>query len=269
MSSTSRTQGIDVSKYQSQVNWQSVKEAGITFAFARATYGKTEVDSQFKNNWQGMKDENIIRGAYHFFIASDDPTAQANLFISTVGSLGSSDLPPVLDVEADSGTSSTLVADVQTWLDVVEQKLGRTPIIYTSPSYWNEYMTDDFGSYPLWVAEYGVSSPKSVNGWSTWTFWQYSDTGDVGGLNPADLDYFSGSLDDLLAFIHSSAGSIISTTPAPSSPSTDSTRTYTVQAGDTLSSIASRNGVTLAALEQANSIDNPNLIEVGQVLTIP
>lgn len=201
MASTSKTQGIDVSKWQGSVNWQSVKEANIAFAFARATYGSTEVDSEFNSNWQAMKEAGIIRGPYHFFVAADDPTAQADLFISTVGSLDRNDLPPVIDIEADSGTSSTLVADVQTWLDLVEEKLGRKPIIYTSPSYWNEYMTNDFGGYPLWVAEYGVSAPKSVNGWSTWSFWQYSQSGDLGGLNPVDLDYFNGSQNDLLAFL--------------------------------------------------------------------
>jgi lysozyme len=267
MSSTSRVQGIDVSKWQSKVNWQSVKEASIAFAFARATYGNTEVDSEFKSNWQGMKDADIIRGPYHFFVAADDPTAQANLFVNTVGSLDSGDLPPVLDVEADSGTSSTLVADVQTWLDAVEQMMGRRPIIYTAPSYWNQYLTDGFSSYPLWVAEYGVSAPKSVNGWSEWTFWQYSESGNVGGLNPADLDYFNGSLESLSAFINSLAGPAIRTTPVPSPA--DSARTYTVQSGDTLSSIAARYDVTLSALEEANNIENANLIEVGQVLTIP
>jgi lysozyme len=267
MSSTSNAQGIDVSKWQSNVNWQNMKEAGVAFAFARATYGNTEVDSEFKTNWQGMKDAGIIRGTYHFFVAADDPTAQANLFVNTVGSLDSGDLPPVLDVEAESGTSSTLVADVQTWLDVVEQKLGRKPIIYTGPSYWNEYMTNGFGSYPLWVAEYGVSEPKSVNGWNAWTFWQYSETGYMGGLNPADLDYFNGSLEDLSAFINSLPAPAARATPAPSPA--DSSRTYTVQSGDTLGGIAARYDVTLSALEQANNIENANLIEVGQVLTIP
>ena len=269
MSSTSKAQGIDVSKWQSNVNWQSVKEAGIAFAFARATYGNTEVDSEFKTNWQGMKEAGIIRGPYHFFVAADDPTAQANLFINTVGSLDSDDLPPVLDVEADSGTCSTLVTGVQTWLDVVEQKLGRRPIIYTAPSYWNEYMTGGFGSYPLWVAEYGVSAPKSVNGWDAWTFWQYSESGNVGGLNPADLDYFNGSLEDLLKFVNPLAAPGLGTTPAPVPSPADSPRTYTVQAGDTLSSIAARYDVTITALEQANNIENANIIEVGQVLTIP
>ena len=267
MSSTSRLQGIDVSKWQSSVNWQSVKQAGVKFAFARATYGNTEVDSQFKTNWQGMKDAGILRGAYHFFVAADDPGEQARLFISTVGSLDAGDIAPVIDVEADSGTSSTIVSDVQTWLEAVEQQLGRTPIIYTSPSYWNEYLTDQFGRYPLWVAEYGVSSPKSVNGWNTWTFWQYSQSGSLGGVNPVDLDYFNGSSEELLAFTQSQAMPSAAATPEPQV--TGSTNTYTVQSGDTLSSIAARYGTTVAALEQANDIKNPNVIEVGQVLTIP
>ncbi len=45
--------------------------------------------------------------------------------------------------------------------------------------------------------------------------------------------------------------------------------TYTVQAGDTLSRIASRYGVTLQALVEANNIGDPSLIRVGQVLVIP
>lgn len=268
MSSTSNIQGIDVSKWQANVNWPSVKAAGKTFAFARATYGSSEVDSMFKTNWQAIKDANIIRGAYHFFLAADDPTAQAELFINTVGSLEDGDLPPVLDVEQQSGTSKTLVADVRTWLEMVAQKLGRTPIIYTGPAYWNEYMTGDFGSYLLWVAEYGVSQPKQVNGWSKWTFWQYSETGSVSGIsNNVDLDYFNGSLDELMALTESSGEQTAAITPAP--VVADSATTYTVQEGDTLGSIAARYGVSLDALAQANNIENPNLIEVGQQLTIP
>ena len=191
--SSGHLSGIDVSKWQGSVNWKQVQQAGVAFAFARATYGMTEVDSSFNDNWQGMKDAGIIRGAYHFFLAADDPVRQADFFISTVGSLGPDDLPPVIDVESDSGVSSALVADVQTWLNTVAQGLGRTPIIYTAPSYWNANMNSDFGKYPLWVAEYGVAEPKAVNGWTSWTFWQYSSTGKVGGVgNAVDLDYFNG-----------------------------------------------------------------------------
>lgn len=201
--STGHLSGIDVSKWQGSVNWPEVKQAGIAFAFARATYGFSEVDSSFKDNWQGMKDAGITRGAYHFFLAADDPARQADFFINTVGSLDPDDLPPVIDVESDSGVSSTLVADVQTWLNTVAQGLGRTPIIYTAPSYWNANMNSAFGKYPLWVAEYGVAEPRTVNGWTDWTFWQYSSTGKVAGVgNTVDLDYYNG--DTLTALINAS-----------------------------------------------------------------
>src|SRR5581483_8614255 len=158
MSSTNRLSGIDVSYYQGTVNWQSVKEAGNTFAFARATYGSSKADSKFSANWPAMKTAGIIRGTYHFYVSANDPTAQANLFLQTVGHLESNDLPPVLDVESGSGTTN-LVNGVQQWLDIVEQGLGRTPMIYTGVSFWNDNMTSGFGRYPLWVAEYGVSTP--------------------------------------------------------------------------------------------------------------
>lgn len=271
MSST-KLSGIDVSYYQGDVDWQAVKAAGVTFAFARATYGSSKVDPQFSTNWPAIKAAGINRGTYHFYVSTDDPTEQADLFVRTVGSLDADDLPPVLDVESGSGTTN-LVNGVQTWLDAVEQQLGRTPMIYTGPSFWNEYMTGGFGNYPLWVAEYGVSEPKATNGWSTWAFWQYSESGSVAGISPVDLDYFNGSLDDLLAFIQASAGAGTHLSlPQPSGPaqsSPTSTQTYTVQSGDTLGSIAKQHDTTVDAICQANAIENPNLIEVGQVLIIP
>ena len=142
--SSNQLSGIDVSKWQGTVDWKSVQQAGIVFAFARATYGAAEVDSCFSENWQGMQEAGILRGTYHFFLATDDPAQQAEFFIRTVGSLGPDDLPPVIDVEAGSGVNSDLAASVQTWLTTVEQGLGRRPIIYTAPSYWNENVTGGF-----------------------------------------------------------------------------------------------------------------------------
>jgi lysozyme len=203
--SSNRLSGIDVSKWQGRVDWTSVQQSGIAFAFVRATYGSSEVDSSFNVNWEETNEAGIIRGAYHFFLAADDPVQQAEFFVRTVGTLKPNDLPPVVDVESDSGVSSNLVDDLQLWLTTVAQGLGRTPIIYTAPSYWNENLTSGFGHYPLWVAEYGVASPKAVNGWDKWTFWQYSSTGKVNGVSGAvDLDYFDDSSQTLAAFISSS-----------------------------------------------------------------
>jgi lysozyme len=201
--SSNRLSGIDVSKWQGTVDWKSVQQAGVEFAFVRATYGTSEVDSSFNENWQATKEAGIIRGAYHFFLAAEDAAEQAEFFIRTVGSLGPGDLPPVIDVESGSGVSSNLVVDIQTWLSTVAEGLSRTPIIYTAPSYWNANVTGGFANYPLWVAEYGVSAPRAVNGWDDWTFWQYSSTGKVNGVSgDVDLDYFNGTAQAFTAFVN-------------------------------------------------------------------
>jgi lysozyme len=284
MSSQTKAAGIDVSHYQGTINWQSVKQTGIAFAYAKATDGSTTVDSQFKTNWQAMQTAGIARGAYHFFEPTSDATAQANNFIHTVGSLKSTDLPPVIDVEISNGVSnSQMISGVTTWLTLVEQGLGRTPMIYTVASFWNAHLNDQFGNYPLWIAHYDVQSPTIPKGWSKWAFWQHSQSGSVNGVTGSvDLDWFNGSVAGLQALLH---GSTVSTptapvsvpTPPPAPPPASlpsqsvetNPVTYIVQPGDTLDGIAARLHVSPTALAQANNITNPDLIEVGQVLTIP
>lgn len=271
--STSVT-GIDVSHYQGVVDWQAVKAANIGYAFAKASEGEAIVDSQFDANWQGMKAAGLLRGAYHFFDSSVDPVAQAKNFLNAVGSLAASDLPPVLDIEIFRGPfgNSSLANNVLTWLNNVQDACGRTPIIYTGPSFWDKYMTDQFGSYPLWVAEYGVAAPRIPVGWTNWTFWQSTEAATVAGVHGSvDSDVFTGSTDDLLAFVQGSAGGASGGTNGSAIASAPATTTtsYTVQTGDTLSDIARRFNVSIGQLAAANHIANPNMISAGQVLAIP
>ena len=194
-------QGIDVSDHQGTVDWNAVRQAGMTFVFIKATDGITWTDPDFATNWSGARAAGLLRGAYHFYETDDDPTAQAQNFLNAV-QLQPGDLPPVVDIEKlDSGsTASQTVQDLQTWLGVVQQATGRTPIIYTSHGFWNSLGTSAFGSYPLWIAEYGVESPTLPSGWSSWTFWQSSESGTVAGVSGSvDLDVFQGTLADLAA----------------------------------------------------------------------
>jgi lysozyme len=200
-SASSQVQGIDVSDHQGTVDWNAVQQAGKVFAFIKATDGITYTDPDFATNWIGAKAAGLLCGAYHFYETNDDPTAQAENFLSAV-QLEPGDLPPVVDIEATkSGQSAAqIVQDLQTWLDVIEQATGRVPIIYTNPTYWGSLGTSAFGRYPLWIAEYGVSSPKLPAGWESWTFWQLSESGTVAGIaGSVDLDVFNGTLADLQA----------------------------------------------------------------------
>lgn len=200
----STVSGIDVSYYQGTINWTTVYNSGIRFAFARVTYGKNTIDSKFDLNWAGMKAAGVVRGAYHFYRPSQDPTEQANVFLAKLGTLEAGDMPPVLDIEVtESVAVSQIVADIQIWLDLVEAATGRTPIIYTCQGFWNTLPnTSAFSKYTLWVANWGVSNPAIPSSWTTWTFWQYSASGAVPGITGAvDMDYFKGTLTDLSTYI--------------------------------------------------------------------
>lgn len=196
-------QGIDVSYYQGTVNWSQVKASGRVFAFARASDGLDYPDSKFAQNWPAMKSAGIVRGVYQYFRPSQDPEAQANLMLeklAAAGGLEAGDLPPVLDLETDSGlAASTVVARALAWLTYVESKVGAKPIVYTA-AFMSNVIGTSFGSYPLWVANYGATCPLMPSGWTDWKFWQNSATGKVPGVTgDVDTNYFNGQLSDLEA----------------------------------------------------------------------
>ena len=225
-SSPTQARGLDVSHYQGTVAWPQVIQAGYAFAFIKATDGITYVDPMFAANWAGAKAAGLLRGAYHFFEADDDPQQQAENYLKTV-SLEPGDLPPVLDVESSSTSSvvptTTIIQRIAAWLQTVEQASGCTPILYTGSSYWNSLATQQFSTYPLWIAEYGVASPTLPLGWTTWAFWQFTQSGEVSGIaTPVDLDLFQGSLQDLQQMFSKAASSDagVTTEPGPSARTT-------------------------------------------------
>jgi lysozyme len=202
-------EGIDVSHVQQAVDWPSVARSGKTFVFVKATQGISEVDPRFVDNWQGALAAGLRRGAYHFFQPGDDPAAQADHFLRTVV-LAAGDLPPVLDIETaqESAAGSVeaaqqLVKDVAVWLNRVSGATKRPIVVYTTAGFWDALPTvslEPWSQFPLWVAEYGVTTPRTVRGWQSWTFWQYSQTGRVPGIPVAvDLSRFTGDLDALTA----------------------------------------------------------------------
>jgi lysozyme len=197
------TKGVDISHYQPNTNWATYAGTGRDFAFVKATEGTSYKDPDFNANWAGMKANNIVRGAYHFFHPSDDPIAQADFFTSTVGPLGDGDIGLALDLEVTDGMSDATVASTaKAFLARVQQNSGKTPIVYVSPGFFSGIGNPSgFSQYRLWVANWGVSCPTLPNGgWTTWTFWQDSDNGSVSGVNGAvDTDKFNGSDADLRA----------------------------------------------------------------------
>lgn len=194
-------QGCDVSSYQGVIDWSALSK-DKDFVIIRATDGAHFVDKYFATNWQAAKANNIPRGAYHFFRPTQDINEQIQNFVSAVGSLDEGDLGVVLDLEAPENWAtieqSQRVGLALQWCDGVEKALGVTPVIYLSPNFVSQTLGTSFAQalkkYPLWIANYNVAQPTIPSPWTTYVFWQYSDTGSVAGITgDVDLDVSNGS----------------------------------------------------------------------------
>ena len=190
--------GIDVSSHQSRVDWARVKADGIGFVYIKATEGIGFVDPKFGAHWTGAQGVRLPRGAYHFArpdtgsggtaaSVKKDAQAEADAFLGTA-TPKSGDLLPVLDLETAGLSPSLMVQWAAAWLDRVRAHTGVKAILYTYPSFWSKLgNTRKFGSYPLWIASYGVASPQVPAGWSKYTIWQYTSSGSVPGI-PGRVD---------------------------------------------------------------------------------
>jgi lysozyme len=194
--------GIDVSRYQSNINWEKVKEFGVSFAFIKATEGKTIVDTKFSRNWKRSKKNGVLRGAYHFYRPSVLSEEQADFFLSQVD-LEPGDLPPVLDVEVTDGRSPEIIRKgVLNWMKIVEEKTGVKPILYTMSGFADDFLGSELKDYPLWIASLRRRKPKMPRGLKKWDFWQFSHTGRVVGIHGmVDRNYFRGTEAELRTWL--------------------------------------------------------------------
>lgn len=192
--------GIDVSHYQAQINWDTISQQNVSFAFVKATEGATHVDTLFCRNWSEMDRVGLKRGAYHFFRPQTSPVAQAQNFIEQV-KMNDGDLPPVLDVEVrDDVSKRRLIDAVRTWLIIVETRYDVKPILYTNIKFYNRYLAGHFNEYPVWVARYNNKEPRLAGG-REWDFWQYGNKGLIEGIDGfVDFNVFKGNLLELEDF---------------------------------------------------------------------
>ena len=194
--------GIDISHYQGIIDWETLRNASmnndpIRFVFIKSTEGESLMDENFNLNFHSAKKNDLIRGAYHFFIPDADPVKQANFYLRQV-QLEAGDLPPVLDVEkAGKCSKKELQKNVKIWLDIIEKHYAVKPILYTGYKFKQKYLNDSiFNSYPYWIAHYYVPQLKYKG---EWKFWQHTDRGRIDGITgDVDCNIFNGTLEELM-----------------------------------------------------------------------
>ena len=193
--------GIDVSKYQGNIDWQAVANSDVQFAWIKATEGADHVDSKFRENWAGAKAAGVPRGAYHF-VYWCRPWQQEMAWFKANVPREPDALPPVLDVEA-TPTSATCkrtiypeqaIPEMRLMLQDMERHFGKKPIIYTTVDFYEAILSDGaLSEYPIWVRS-TKHRPHVRYGSRKWHFWQYQSDGAVPGIvGKVDRNCFHGS----------------------------------------------------------------------------
>lgn len=192
--------GIDVSKWNGDVDWRQVRKSGVSFVFIKATEGKDRLDERFHEYWQGARAAGLPHAPYHFYYFCSSADEQADWFIRNVPR-ESVHLPPVLDVEWNPSSktcrfrpdAATVRSEMQRFMQRIEAHYGKRPIIYTSVDFHRENLDGAFQNYHFWVRAV-AQHPSEIYPDRRWAFWQYTSTGVVPGIRGGtDINVFAGT----------------------------------------------------------------------------
>lgn len=258
--------GIDVSKWNGKIDWQSVKNDGTDFAIIRSSYGKespNQVDKKFEENYRNAKAVGIPVGVYHYSYADsvEDARKEAQFCLKNITGK-QLEYPICFDIE----DKEQLKLNNRQRTDICKafceeiEKAGYYVMIYCNFNWYKNYLySEELKKYDLWLAEWNVAEPSVSCG-----IWQKSDKGTIDGisgnvdLNEAFKDYpMIMKMRGLNGFKAVSAGE-----------HKPHTQHYTVKKGDTLTAIAKKYGTTVDRLVKANGIKDKNKIYAGQVIQI-
>ncbi|HEX5472528.1 MAG TPA: GH25 family lysozyme, partial [Lacipirellulaceae bacterium] len=163
-----RSRGIDVSNNNGSINWTSVRNSGIDFAWAKATEGTSFTDSYFNgSNGHNMNNgtaAGLLMGAYHFARPdlNSDATAEAAHFVAVASPyLTDGYLRPMLDIEEGFNLSTTALSNwINSFCSYVTSHAGAgaDPIIYMSSSRTFSEVNSSVTIHPLDVADYPSSA---------------------------------------------------------------------------------------------------------------
>lgn len=202
--------GIDVSRYQTAIDWPAARAGGVGFAFIKATEGGENLDPMFASHWRAAGAAGVPRGAYHFYYHCRPAIEQADWFIRNVPDSPGA-LPPVLDIEWTPFSPTCTLrppapqvrAEAQTFVNRVARHYGKRPVLYTTVDFYRDNQLWKMSGVDFWLRSV-AGHPDDVYDGQRWTFWQYSGTGLVPGVaGTADLNAFAGSRADWIAWLAS------------------------------------------------------------------
>lgn len=191
LSSGSGSMGIDVSKHNGSIDWNAVKNAGVSYAIIRCGYrgystGVLVEDPKFASNIKGAKAAGIKVGVYIYSQAVNEVEAveEASMALNLVKGYGL-EYPIFIDVEASGGRgdgigSSARTAVCQAFCQTV-QNSGYSAGVYSNKNWFSEQInTSSLTGYKIWLAQYAAAPTYTA---TRYDMWQYSSKGKVSGIS--------------------------------------------------------------------------------------
>lgn len=191
LSSSSGTMGIDVSKHNGNIDWNAVRNSGVSYAIIRCGYrgsstGALIEDPKFVSNIKGAKAAGLRVGVYFFSQAVNEVEAveEASMVINLVKGYGLN-FPVFLDVEASGGRADSISVATRTAVCkafcATIQNSGYTAGIYANKTWFTSYInTASLTNYKIWLAQYATTPSYTA---TKYDMWQYSSKGRINGIS--------------------------------------------------------------------------------------
>lgn len=272
--------GIDVSKWQGNIDWNKVKSDGIEFAILRSSYGRNTtsfknkgIDEKFERNYKEAKRVGTPVGAYHYCYARNmkEMLEEAEFFLTMLKGK-KFEYPIYLDIE-DKNQSNINKKKLTNMVIAFCEKLEKAGFyvgIYAN-KYWLTTKLDynKLKKYDIWLAEW--TDKPTWNG--NFGLWQYSSKGSVRGISgnvDMNISYKDYSVIKNKGFNGFSKTRKVETPKKETNnDKNENVKQYKIKNGNTLSGIAKKFGTTVDELVKINNIKNPNLIMIGEIIKIP
>ena len=259
--------GIDVSGYQGNIDFEKVKNDGIEIVYMKSSEGTNYIDSKFEQNYKRARDAGLKIGFYHYVTARSVNQAEKEAqFFASVISGKVADCRLAMDFESFGNLNKREINTIGlAFMKKLEELTKKEVVLYSNAYTASRIWEGEVTKYPLWIAQYEVYEPENSGTWNSWAGWQYTDVGRVAGIsNHVDRDKFTKE-------IFMSESTEIPETEKPKQDDEDNktTKKIKIKWGDTLSQLAIKYNTTVAELVRLNNIQNPNLIYAGETLIVP
>jgi lysozyme len=172
-------QVIDLSHYNSVSSLVQAKNDGIVGCIHKCSEGSGWRDVMLAERYRLAKEAGLLWGLYHF-MRPGSVTLQVNSFLDAAKMASDENTLFALDYEA----SGLKLDDVISFLQFLEQRIGRSPVLYSGHTLreaLNGKPNEAISRYRLWLADY--TSPADLPpGFPSYYLWQYTDSATVAGI---------------------------------------------------------------------------------------